>query len=66
MDGELVGLTTALAAIAGGEAAGGYAIPIDANTRKMIDVLKRGEEIEYGFLGVTRQPGGHGATAAGS
>jgi S1-C subfamily serine protease len=56
LDGELVGLTTALAAIAGGETAGGYAIPTDANTRKMIDVLRRGEEIEYGFLGVTVNP----------
>ena len=29
---------------------------MDANTRKMIEVLKRGEEIEYGFLGVTVNP----------
>jgi S1-C subfamily serine protease len=56
MDGKLVGLTTAQAAIEGGEAAGGYAIPMDANTLKMIDVLKRGEEIEYGLLGITVNP----------
>jgi S1-C subfamily serine protease len=56
MDGELVGLTTALAAIEGGDAAGGFAVPTDANTRKMIDVLKRGEEIEYGLLGITVNP----------
>jgi serine protease Do len=56
LDGELVGLTTALAAQTGGERAGGHAIPLDANVRKMIDVLKRGEEIEYGFLGVTVNP----------
>jgi serine protease Do len=56
LDGELVGLTTSLAAIAGGETAGGYAIPIDANVRKMIEILKRGEEVEYGFLGVTVNP----------
>ncbi|HJZ94178.1 MAG TPA: trypsin-like peptidase domain-containing protein, partial [Gemmataceae bacterium] len=53
LDGELIGLSTALAARTGGEAAGGYAIPMDANVKKMIEVLKRGEEIEYGFLGVT-------------
>ncbi|HEX3147376.1 MAG TPA: trypsin-like peptidase domain-containing protein [Gemmataceae bacterium] len=53
LDGEVIALTTALAAIAGGETAGGYAIPIDANVKKMVEVLKRGEEIEYGFLGVT-------------
>lgn len=56
LSGEMIGLTTALAAVTGGETAGGYAIPLDANTRKMIDVLKRGEEIEYGFLGVTVDP----------
>lgn len=56
LDGELVGLTTSLAAIAGGETPGGYALPMDANTRKMIDTLKNGEEIEYGFLGVTVNP----------
>ena len=56
LNGELVGLTTALAALTGGETAGGYAIPMDANVRKMIDVLKSGKEIEYGFLGVTVHP----------
>lgn len=56
LQGELVGLTTALAAVTGGETAGGYAIPLDANVKRMIDVLKRGEEIEYGFLGVSVDP----------
>jgi len=27
--------------------------PSDTNTRRIIDVLKRGEEVEFGFLGVT-------------
>jgi serine protease Do len=53
LDGELIGLSTALAARTGTDVAGGYAIPMDANVKKMIEVLKRGEEIEYGFLGVT-------------
>lgn len=56
LDGELIGMTTALAAQTGGETPGGYAIPTDDNVRKMIDVLKRGEEVEYGFLGVTVNP----------
>ena len=64
MDGELVGLTTSLAALVGGEGAGGYAIPMDANTRRMVEVLKRGEEIDYGLLGVMVNPAekgdGHG------
>jgi serine protease Do len=52
LDGELIGLTTALAAIQGGETPGGFAIPINAGLRRIIEVLKRGEEVEYGFLGV--------------
>jgi serine protease Do len=56
MDGELIGLTTAQAAITGGEGAGGYAIPMNANTTRMIKILMRGEEIEYGLLGVTVNP----------
>jgi S1-C subfamily serine protease len=61
LQGELVGLTTALAAIQGGETPGGFAIPVNAGLRRVIDVLKRGEEVEYGFLGVgfeERVPGG--------
>jgi serine protease Do len=50
--GEMIGLTTALAAIHGGETPGGFAVPLDAGMRRIIDVLKRGEEVEYGFLGV--------------
>jgi serine protease Do len=53
LEGQLIGMTTSLAALSGGEAAGGYAIPIDNNVKKMIDILKRGEEVEYGFLGVS-------------
>jgi S1-C subfamily serine protease len=51
--GELIGLTTALAAITGTETSGGYSIPIDAGMKRIIEVLKRGEEVEYGFLGVS-------------
>ncbi|MBI3407397.1 MAG: trypsin-like peptidase domain-containing protein [Planctomycetes bacterium] len=52
LKGELVGLTTALAAIQGGETPGGFALPMDGGYRRIIEVLKRGEEVEYGFLGV--------------
>src|SRR5207253_6276314 len=52
LHGELVGLTTALAALQGGETPGGFAFPVNAGLRRVIDVLKRGEEIDYGFLGV--------------
>jgi S1-C subfamily serine protease len=52
LQGEMIGLSTALAAIQGGETPGGYAVPINAGLRRVIDVLRRGEEVDYGFLGV--------------
>jgi S1-C subfamily serine protease len=52
LQGEMIGLTTALAAIHGGETPGGFALPIDASMARIIEVLKRGEEVDYGFLGV--------------
>jgi S1-C subfamily serine protease len=56
LKGRLVGLTTALAALSGSETAGGYAFPLDDFLTRVIDVLARGEEVEYGFLGVGFQP----------
>jgi S1-C subfamily serine protease len=52
LQGELVGLTSSMAGIAGGETPGGFAVPLDDGMRKIINVLLRGEEVEYGFLGV--------------
>ncbi len=52
LKGEMVGLSVALAATAGCEAAGGYAIPVDAAFRRALEILERGREVEYGFLGV--------------
>ena len=55
LQGEVVGLTTALAAIQGGETPGGFALPMTRDLRRVVDVLARGEEVEYGFLGVNFQ-----------
>ena len=52
LSGEMVGLLTSVAAIQGIETPGGFAIPVNAGMRRIIDVLKRGEEVDYGFLGV--------------
>jgi len=52
LKGELVGLTTAAANAAGFDGQAGYAIPMDALTRKVVDALKQGKEYEYGFLGI--------------
>jgi serine protease Do len=52
LKGEMVGLTTSLAAVAGYEQAAGYAIPVDAAFRETIDRLKEGEERTHGLLGI--------------
>lgn len=54
-EGELVGLISSRAGIAGGETPGGFAVPLDGGMRRIIEVLLRGEEVEYGFLGVYLQ-----------
>ncbi|MCX7664799.1 MAG: trypsin-like peptidase domain-containing protein [Gemmataceae bacterium] len=53
LKGELIGLTTATAAVTGGETAAGYAIPIDRNIKRIIERLSEGQEVDYGFLGVS-------------
>jgi len=52
LDGELLGLTTAAAVVYNRAIGPGYAIPADENFRRLVEVLRRGEEIDYGFLGV--------------
>jgi serine protease Do len=52
LHGELIGITTSLAALEGYEQSVGYAIPIDGATRRVIQALIQGHEVEYGFLGV--------------
>jgi serine protease Do len=64
LDGEVVGITTALAALEGIDAPGGFAVPVDARMLRIIDVLRRGEEVEYGFLGVILSPDSRGDWAA--
>ena len=53
--GEMVGLCVALADATGYETSAGYAIPVDATFRRVLEVLKQGREVEYGFLGVKPQ-----------
>lgn len=52
LQGEMVGLTTSLAAVAGFESAAGYAIPIDEPTLATIQQLREGRLPAFGFLGV--------------
>ncbi len=53
LKGELVGLTTSLAAIEGYEKSAGFAIPFDDLTRRVVRTLIAGHEVEYGMLGIS-------------
>ena len=50
--GEMIGLTTNLAASAGYETSAGYAVPVDDTFRRVVNTLKEGREVEYGLLGI--------------
>jgi serine protease Do len=50
--GEMVGLTTSLAAVSGYEESAGFAIPVDAAFRRVVETLKAGMEPTFGMLGV--------------
>lgn len=54
--GEVIGITTAISSRSGGTDGSGYAIPLDDRTKSIIDVLLRGEEMEYGYLGINLTP----------
>jgi serine protease Do len=56
LKGEMVGLTTNAANVGGFDSQAGYALPIDTLTRRAIEALKQGKEVEYGFLGVMLSP----------
>ncbi|MBY0587424.1 PDZ domain-containing protein, partial [bacterium] len=54
--GELVGIGMALSAAVGFEAPGGFAQPTDSLTRRVLDTLAEGREVEYGFIGISFEP----------
>lgn len=53
LKGELVGITTSMAALEGYETTVGYAVPFNAAMRRVVATLVKGHEVEYGFLGVS-------------
>ncbi|HTN77666.1 MAG TPA: trypsin-like peptidase domain-containing protein, partial [Pirellulaceae bacterium] len=69
LQGEMIGLTTALTPQVDVETSAGFAIPVDQAFKDAIEKLKIGRKVEYGFLGVApehlsveeRQRGRHGA-----
>ncbi len=52
MRGEMIGLTTSLAAVNGYEQAAGFAIAVDETFLRVIESLKAGQLPEFGFLGI--------------
>lgn len=52
LKGELVAITTAAADAPGFDAQAGYAIPLDGLGRRVVETLKQGKEVEYGFIGI--------------
>ncbi len=50
--GEMIGLTTSLAALSGYEQSAGFAIAVDEMFLRVIETLKQGKLPEYGFLGI--------------
>jgi serine protease Do len=55
LQGELVGIITSLAGVTG-DGGGAYAVPLDTVMTRIVRVLEKGEEVEYGFLGVQFSP----------
>lgn len=56
LKGELVGITTNGGNAEGYDAQAGYAIPIDGVGRRIVETLRQGREVEYGFLGIRLDP----------
>jgi serine protease Do len=52
LNGEVIGLISSRAGITGLEGTGGYATPMDDDTKRIINELKKGKEVEHGFLGI--------------
>jgi serine protease Do len=53
LDGDMIGINTAVVLPTGGNNGIGYAIPTDARVRRIVAKLKRGDEVVYGYLGVS-------------
>jgi serine protease Do len=52
IDGEVIGVVTALATSSAVSQGHGYAIPIDENIRRVLDTLRKGEVFTYGYMGI--------------
>ncbi len=57
LEGQMVGMITGMAGISG-DPEGALVVPLDAAMLRIIGVLEKGEEVEYGFLGITFERAG--------
>ncbi|MBM4019370.1 MAG: PDZ domain-containing protein, partial [Planctomycetes bacterium] len=55
LEGEVVGINAVISSQSGVSDGVGFAVPITADTRRIIERLKRGEEIAYGYVGIEIQ-----------
>lgn len=58
LNGELIGLVTAMHAHGVADEGIGFAIPLSPVRRQIVERLARGESIEYGYLGLSVRSGG--------
>jgi serine protease Do len=56
LHGDAIAIASSLAGAGGTDTAGTYAFPLDAGLQRILGVLKQGQEVEYGFLGVRFDP----------
>ncbi|HEY0980556.1 trypsin-like peptidase domain-containing protein [Schlesneria sp.] len=52
LKGELIGISTSLAAIEGYEQSVGFALPLDEHIRRIVRTLLDGQAVEYGMIGI--------------
>jgi serine protease Do len=55
LDGEVVGINAVISSQSGTSDGVGFAVPMTGQTRGVVERLKRGEKIAYGFIGVEIQ-----------
>jgi serine protease Do len=54
LDGEVIGINTAIISLSGGYQGLGFAIPIN-KVKRVLDKLMKGEKVAYGWLGINIQ-----------
>lgn len=52
IDGRVIGVVTAIETSSGVSEGHGFAIPVNRNTRRIMETMKKGETVRYGFIGV--------------